>query len=255
MNIFVCIKQTFATEETIRIEAGQIREEGVQFVINPYDEYALAEAIRLKEQFGGEVAVVSVGPSRAETALRTALAVGADHAFLIDDEALFGDEYTTAKALAAFLKPKPFDFVFCGYMAVDSGAGQGGARLAEELGLAHIAAVTKLDVRDHTVIAERDAEGDTEVIEAALPILITAQQGLSEPRYPSLPGIMKAKKKPIARLSAADLGLDPAAAAAKTHVVEQYAAPKREAGRILQGGIADQAAELARLLDSVVKVG
>lgn len=255
MNIIVCLKQTFDTEEKITIVDGSIHEEGVKFIINPYDEYAVEEAIRLKEQFGGEVTVVTLGPARTESALRTALAIGADQAVMVEDEQLFGDEFTTAKVLAAVIKSRQFDIILGGYMAVDSGAAQGGARLAEELGIAHISAATKLEVNGNAIRVERDVEGDVEVIEAGLPILITAQQGLNEPRYPSLPGIMKAKRKPLQRLTAGDLGIQPAEVKAKTQWIDQYVAPQKKVGRILQGDMESQVAQLVGLLYGDARIG
>ncbi len=254
MNILVVLKQTFDTEEKIVITNGQINEDGVEFIINPYDEYAVEEAIKLKEEHGGEVTVISVGPDRAESALRTALAMGADKAVLVDDETLFGDEFTTSKVLAAVAKKEGFDIIIAGQTAVDSGAGQGGPRLAEELGINHVSTAVKLEVNGSTVRVERDVEGDLEVVETSLPVLITAQQGLNEPRYPSLPGIMKAKKKPLDRLSADDLGLTASDVKAKTEIVDQYLPPKKQAGRILSGDIASQATELVQLLRNEAKV-
>jgi len=254
MNIVVCLKQTFDTEEKITIKDGQINEEGVEFIINPYDEYAVEEAIKLKEQFGGEVTVITVGPDRAESALRTALAMGADKAVLINDESLFGDEYTTAKVLAAAVKRNGFDIVLCGNVAVDDGAGQGGPRLAELLGIPQITTITKLEIDGDKVTAERDVEGDVEIIETKLPVLVTAQQGLNEPRYPSLPGIMKAKKKPLERLTAADLGINPEEVQPKTETVEVFLPPKKQAGKILQGDLDAQVKELVALLRNEAKV-
>ncbi|MFO7264019.1 MAG: electron transfer flavoprotein subunit beta [Bacillaceae bacterium G1] len=254
MNIVVCLKQTFDTEEKITIKDGQINEEGVEFIINPYDEYAVEEAIKLKEQFGGEVTVITVGPDRAESALRTALAMGADKAVLINDESLFGDEYTTAKVLAAAVKRNGFDIVLCGNVAVDDGAGQGGPRLAELLGIPQITTITKLEIDGDKVTAERDVEGDVEIIETKLPVLVTAQQGLNEPRYPSLPGIMKAKKKPLERLTAADLGINPEEVQPKTETVEVFLPPKKQAGKILQGDLDAQVKELVSLLRNEAKV-
>lgn len=254
MNILVVLKQTFDTEEKIVIADGKISEDGVEFIINPYDEYAVEEAIKLKEEHGGEVTVISVGPDRAENALRTALAMGADKAVLVDDETLFGDEYTTAKVLAAVANKVGFDIIIGGQMAVDSGAGQGGPRLAEELGINHVSTAVKLEVNGSSVRVERDIEGDLEVVETSLPVLITAQQGLNEPRYPSLPGIMKAKKKPLERLSADDLGLSADAVQAKTAIVDQYLPPKKQAGRVLSGDTASQVAELVSLLRNEAKV-
>lgn len=254
MNIVVVLKQTFDTEEKIVIQDGKISEEGVEFIINPYDEYAVEEAIKLKEEHGGEVTVISIGPDRAESALRTALAMGADKAVLVDDESLFGDEFTTAKVLAAVAKKVGFDIILGGQMAVDSGAGQGGPRLAEELGINHVSTAVKLEVNGTSVRVERDVEGDLEVVETSFPVLITAQQGLNEPRYPSLPGIMKAKKKPLERLSADDLGLSAEDVKAKTEIVDQSLPPKKQAGRILSGELSAQASELVQLLRNEAKV-
>ncbi|MBO8170459.1 MAG: electron transfer flavoprotein subunit beta/FixA family protein [Bacillaceae bacterium] len=254
MNILVCLKQTFDTEEKIVIENGEISEDGVEFVINPYDEYAVEEAIKIKEEQGGEVTVLSVGPSRAESALRTALAMGADKAILVDDESLFGDEYTISKVLAAVAKRDSYDLILGGYMAVDDGSAQVGPRLAEELDIPHISTITGLEVNGDKVKVEKDVEGDTEIIEASMPVLLTAQQGLNEPRYPSLPGIMKAKKKPLERLTAGDIGINPDEIKAKTEVLDQFLPPKKEAGKILEGELDDQVKELVQLLRNEAKV-
>ncbi|MCR8994140.1 electron transfer flavoprotein subunit beta/FixA family protein [Brevibacillus laterosporus] len=254
MKILVAMKQTFDTEEKIMIQDGLISDDGVETIINPYDEYAIEEAIKLRDDLGGEVIVMTVGKDGAEKELRTALAMGADRAVLVEDESLFGDEYTTAKVLAAVAKKEGFDLILGGQMAVDSGAGQGGPRLAEELSINHVSTAVKIDIEGTTVRVERDVEGDTEVVETSLPVLITAQQGLNEPRYPSLPGIMKAKKKPLDRLSADDLGLTEEEVASKTEIVYQYVPEKKEAGRILSGDIPSQVAEVVQLLRNEAKV-
>jgi electron transfer flavoprotein beta subunit len=253
MNIIVCLKQTFDTEEKIVLENGKISEDGVEFIINPYDEYAVEEAIKLRDEHGGEVTVVTVGPERAESALRTALAMGADKAVIVDDEGIDTDEYSVAKILAAVIKDREYDIILGGNMAVDNGSGQVGPRLAEELGIPQVTTITKLEIDGGKATIERDVEGDLEVIEVSLPVLVTAQQGLNEPRYPSLPGIMKAKKKPMERLTVDDLDID-GDAGAKTAVIETYLPPKKEAGRILSGDIADQAKELVQLLRNEAKV-
>lgn len=252
MNYVVLLKQTFDTEEKIQITNGQIQEDGVEFIINPYDEYATEEAIRLKETHGGEVIVVSVGPERTESSLRTALALGADRAILVDDASLFGDEYKTAQVLAAVIKDLNPDVILGGNVAVDSGAGQVAIRVAELMGINHISTITKLEINGTSVRAERDVEGDLEVIETSLPVLVTAQQGLNEPRYPSLPNIMKAKKKPLDRLSASDIAAS--IAGSKTEVVDQYLPPKKEAGKILSGDLSSQVTELVQLLKTEAKV-
>jgi electron transfer flavoprotein beta subunit len=254
MNILAVLKQTFDTEEKITIKDGQISEDGVEFIINPYDEFAVEEAIKLKEEFGGEVTVITVGPSRAENALRTALAMGADKAVIVDDEDLFGDEYTISKVLAAVIKERNFDIILTGNTSIDNGAGQTGPRLAEELGIAHVSTITKLTVEGSTATVVRDVEGDSEVLEVSLPLLVTAQQGLNEPRYPSLPGIMKAKKKPLERLSADDLNLNLDEVKEKTTIVDQYLPAKKEAGRILSGELNNQVNELVQLLRNEAKV-
>ncbi|ERI08178.1 electron transfer flavoprotein subunit beta/FixA family protein [Aneurinibacillus aneurinilyticus] len=253
MNILVCLKQTFDTEEKIVLENGTISEDGVEFIMNPYDEYAVEEAITLRDEHGGEVTVITVGPERAESALRTALAMGADKAVIVDDEEIHTDEYSVAKILAAVIKDREYDIILGGNMAVDNGSGQVGPRLAEELNIAQVTTITKLSVDGGKATIERDVEGDTETIEVSLPVLVTAQQGLNEPRYPSLPGIMKAKKKPMERLTIDDLGID-GEVAAKTSVIETFLPPKKEAGRILSGDVADQVKELVQLLRNEAKV-
>jgi electron transfer flavoprotein beta subunit len=254
MNILVCMKQTFDTEEKIVLENGKIKEDGVQFVINPYDEYAVEEAIKLKEEHGGQVTLICVGPQRSEEALRKALAMGADEAVLVSDESLFGDEYTASYVLAAAIKNRPFDIILCGNQAVDDGSGQVAVRLANILNIPYISTITKLEISGTDVVAHRDAEGDTEIVTAKLPVLVTAQQGLNEPRYPSLIGIRKANKKPIETLTAADLGLNPSDVTSKTQVVETFLPTPKTGGKILSGDLKDQVAELVSSLRSKDKV-
>ncbi|MBT9282243.1 MAG: electron transfer flavoprotein subunit beta/FixA family protein [Hydrogenibacillus schlegelii] len=251
MKIIVLMKQTFDTEEKVVVEGGRIKEDGVQFIINPYDEYAVEEAIRIKEAGEAEVVVLSYGPPRVEEALRKALAMGADRAILVEAEAPPADEAFVADVLARVVEKEAPDLLLAGYFSVDNGGGQVALRVAERLGLNHIGAVLKLSVDGRKVRAERDAEGDVEIVEAELPLLVTAQQGLNDPRYPSLPGIMKAKKKPLERISPADLGVE---RAEKTTVVDRFAPPKREAGKILGGTAEEAARELVRLLREEAKV-
>ncbi|XID92335.1 electron transfer flavoprotein subunit beta/FixA family protein [Paenibacillaceae bacterium WGS1546] len=253
MNIHVLLKQTFDTEEKIALRDGRIVEDGVKFVINPYDEYAVEEAIRLKERHGGRVVVVSVGPERAAEALRTALAMGADEAALIADERIGEDEAAVSKALAAYFRGQSYDLVLGGNFSVDTGGGQVAVRLATLLDLPHVSSVTRLTVDGGRAVALRDAEGDAETVELALPALATAQQGLNEPRYPSLPGIMKAKKKPFRTLRLEDLDLTEADIVPKTERCSLSLPPERQAGRLLQGDPASQAAELVRLLRTEAK--
>lgn len=254
MNICVLLKQTFDTEERIVLQDGRIAEDGVKYVINPYDEYAVEEAIRLKERNGGTVVAVSAGPERAAEALRTALAMGADEAVLLDGDRIGEDEAAVAKALAAYVGPKGFDLILAGNFSIDNGSGQVAVRLAERLGIPHVSSIVKLTVSGDKAEAFRDAEGDTETVEVRLPALFTAQQGLNEPRYPSLPGIMKAKKKPFERASLEDLGLTEADLAPRATRERLSLPPERKAGQVLKGDPAELAARLVGLLRSEAKV-
>ncbi|MFF2854788.1 electron transfer flavoprotein subunit beta/FixA family protein [Peribacillus sp. NPDC058002] len=253
MNIIVLLKQTFDTEERIVITDGKIGEEGIGFIINPYDEYAVEEAIKLRDEHGGEVTLITVGPERAENALRTALAMGADKAVLVNSEDAELDEYSIGKILASVIKDREYDIILCGNVAVDNGSGQIGPRLAEELNIAQVTSITKLEVGNGKVNIERDVEGDVEIIEASLPILVSAQQGLNEPRYPSLPGIMKAKKKPLKRLELNDLNIKEDLLQ-RTTVIETFLPQKKEAGYILNGEIEEQIKEVVNLLYDKEKV-
>lgn len=256
MNIYVLMKRTFDTEEKIQIEQGEISTDGAEFIINPYDEYAIEEALQLKEKHGGEITVVTVGEEEAEKELRTALAMGCDKAVLIniEDDLEEADQYTASAILYNYLKDREYDMILGGNVAIDGGSGQVAPRLAELLGIPCIMTITKLTVNGGDVEAERDAEGDLEVIQTSLPIVATAQQGLNEPRYPSLPGIMKAKKKPLEELELDDLDIDEEDVAAKTKTIERFLPPKKEAGKILEGEPEQQAADLVSLLRSEAKV-
>src|SRR3954470_8341263 len=257
MNIYVLMKRTFDTEEKITISGGKINEDGAEFIINPYDEYAIEEAIQVRDANGGEVTVISVGNEESEKQLRTALAMGADKAVLIniEDDIENGDQFTTAKILAEYLKEKEADLILAGNVAIDGGSGQVGPRVAEMLDIPYITTITKLEINgDKNVSVTRDVEGDSEIIETSLPLLLTAQQGLNEPRYPSLPGIMKAKKKPLEELELDDLDLEEDDVEAKTKTIEIYLPPKKEAGKVLQGELTDQVKELVKLLHTEAKV-
>jgi electron transfer flavoprotein beta subunit len=209
MNIIVCIKQTFDTEAKIVLNSdGQIDANGVNLIINPNDEYAIEEGIRLKEKFGGEVTVVTLGSNRTQEVLRTALAMGADKAILISDAILRGaDEWLTAKVLAQAVSKLPYDIVFVGRTAIDDGSSQVGVRLAEGLNLPSVTNVLKLEIEGNTAKVNRETDDGTERAEITLPALFTAQKGLNEPRYPKVVDIMKAKKKEIAEAVAKIVGL------------------------------------------------
>ncbi|WP_066050268.1 electron transfer flavoprotein subunit beta/FixA family protein [Robertmurraya korlensis] len=256
MNIYVLLKRTFDTEEKITIAGGKINEDGAEFIINPYDEYAVEEAIQVRDAHGGEVTVISVGNEESEKQLRTALAMGADKAVLvnIEDDVEASDQYTTAKIITQYLKDQEVDLIIAGNVAIDGGSGQVGPRVAESLKIPYVTTITKLEIEGTKVTVIRDVEGDSEVIETTLPLLVTAQQGLNEPRYPSLPGIMKAKKKPLEELELDDLDLEEDDVEAKTKTIEIYLPPKKEAGKLLTGDLHDQVKELVTLLHTEAKV-
>jgi electron transfer flavoprotein beta subunit len=256
MNIYVLMKRTFDTEEKITLENGAISGDGAEFIINPYDEYAIEEAIRLKDEHGGEITVVSVGGEDCEKELRTALAMGADKAALIniEEDIEVSDQFTTAQLLFEYMQDKEYDIIIGGNVAIDGGSGQVAPRLAELLDIPQVTTITKLEIDGETATIERDVEGDMEIIETSLPLLVTAQQGLNDPRYPSLPGIMKAKKKPLDELEIDDLDIDEDDVEAKTKTIEVFLPPAREAGKILEGDIEDQVQTLVSLLRSEAKV-
>ncbi|MFD0960091.1 electron transfer flavoprotein subunit beta/FixA family protein [Paenibacillus chungangensis] len=267
MKMIVLLKQTFDTEEKIKIIDGAVDERDAKYVINPYDEYALEEAIRLKEKHGGEVIAVGCGPDRAKEALRTALAIGADEAILLNDESISDDGSQLAAALAAVVAPLSPELVLAGLFAVDTGSGSVALQVAQRLGLPHASAALKLTVgteeelsaahaegASHYALVERDVEGDTETVCIPLPALITAQQGLNEPRYPSLPGIMKAKRKPLKSVALADLAISAQQEEARTVRTELTPPPQRAAGKRLSGTPEEQARELVRLLQTEAKL-
>ena len=256
MNIYVLLKKTFDTEEKIAVSGGVIEDDGAEFIINPYDEYAVEEAINQRDVHGGEVTVVTVGDEDSEKQLRTALAMGADKAVLIntEDDLEDGDQFTTAKVLEAFFADKEADLILAGNVAIDEASGQVGPRLASSLGISYVTTITSLKIDGETVNIEKDVEGDVEIIETSLPLLVTCQQGLNDPRYPSLPGIMKAKKKPLEELEIDDLDLDEDDVEAKTRTTDIFLPPEKEAGRVLEGDVQDQVKELISLLKNEAKV-
>ena len=256
MNIYVLVKRTFDTEEKIIVSGGQIQEDGAEFIINPYDEYAIEEAITVRDAHGGEVTVVTIGNEEAEKQLRTALAMGADKAVLIntEDDVEEMDQFTSAYILAEYLKDKEADLILAGNVAIDGGSGQVGPRVADLLGINYVTTITSLSIEGETVTIVRDIEGDAEELETSLPLLVTAQQGLNEPRYPSLPGIMKAKKKPLEEVELDDLDIEEDDVEAKTETIEIYLPPKKAAGRVLEGDIPAQVSELVSLLRNEAKV-
>lgn len=199
---------------------------------------------------------MTIGDEEAEKQLRTALAMGADKAVLInpEDDVDEMDEFTVAKMLATYLEEQDVDLILGGNVAVDGGSGQVGPRVAQMLGINYVTTITKLAIDGTDVEIVRDVEGDSEVIKTSLPLLVTAQQGLNEPRYPSLPGIMKAKRKPLEELELDDLDLEEEDVEAKTETIDVFLPAEKEAGRILEGELEDQVKELVNLLKNEAKV-
>jgi electron transfer flavoprotein beta subunit len=209
LNSIVCISQVPDTETRIKIAADgkKIDEAGVKFIVSPYDEFALEEAVRLKEAKGGDVTVVGYGPDRVQQALREALARGATKALHIKGETADVDSFGIASVLAAAIKTLPHDVVFFGKQGVGTDNSLVAVMAAELLDVPHVNVVTHLEVGDGKLSAHREIEGAEEVIEASLPAVITAQKGLNEPRYASLKGIMAAKKIAIDTKSPSDFGV------------------------------------------------
>jgi electron transfer flavoprotein beta subunit len=261
MDIVVLLKQVPDTETLIQIadDKVSIRTEDVKWVINPYDEFAVEEALRIKEKHGGKVTILSMGPERTVESIRTALAMGADEGVLIEDPATQGsDALGTAKVLTAALKETGYDLIIAGQRAVDDDGYQIPAAVAELLGVAQVSMVIKEEITDGRIRCEHTVEGGTVVCETELPALFTTQRGINEPRYASLPGIMKAKKKPLVKKTLTDLGVDPSEvgeARARCRVTNLSFPPERSPGRIVEGETAEaKAAELVRLLREEAKV-
>lgn len=255
MKILVCLKQTFDTEAKITLDNNdKIERKGVSLIMNPYDEFAVEEALRLKEKGEGEVTVISVGGQQTQDALRQALAMGADKAVLVDPGDVELDEYSTATILAKVISGMEYDIILGGFRAIDDGSAQVAGRVAEILNIPVVNVVTKLEVEDGKALATREIEGGSEVIEVSIPAVITAQKGLNEPRYPSMKGIMKAKKKPMEKKTLADVGLDENQIAAKVKAISFSLPEARKAGKIIPGEAPEAAAELAKLLREEAKV-
>ncbi len=249
MKIAVCVKRVPDSEARIKVGADgkSIDESGVKFVLNPYDEYAVEEALKLKEAAGsGEVVVVSLGGDTSQETIRTALAMGADRGVLLKTDAVPLDPLPVAQALAAELKDGSYDLIVFGKVAIDDYNHGVGVMVAELLGLPCVSAIVTLEIGAGKGKAEREVEGGVEVVEFPLPAVLTAEKGLNEPRYPALRGIMMAKKKP---LDVKDVSLAPAG----IEVVNLAYPPDRQAGRIVGEG-ADAVPDLVDALRNEAKV-
>jgi electron transfer flavoprotein beta subunit len=249
VKIAVCIKRVPDTETRVKVAADglSIDETGVKFILNPYDEFAVEEALQRREKAGaGEVVVVALGPDTAQETIRTALAMGADRGVLLTCDAVPADGLAVAKALSAELKGGGYDLILCGKLAVDDYHHAVGAMIAELLELPCVCAAVKLTLEGASAVAERETEGGLEVMGFALPAVVTCDKGLNTPRYPALKGIMAAKKKPIEVKPVSFEG-------ARVMVRALELPPARQEGRIVGEG-PDAVPELVRLLREEAKV-
>jgi len=215
LKIIVIISQTQDTEAKISVtpSGDSIDNSAMKWIVNPYDEFAIEEALRVKEKFGGEVTLVSMGPARCVEAIRTGLAMGADSAVHIKDETFeFSDNYAIGKLIANEIKSLgEYDLIFTGFKIIDEESVQVGIQIAEELGVPHVALVSKIiriDPDQKRIICQKEIDGGHVIVEVPLPALITCPDGMNEPRYASLPGIMKAKKKPMKEVAIDAINLE-----------------------------------------------
>ncbi len=247
MKIAVCINHVPDTETKIKVGADNVNidKTGVNYMLSPYDEFAVEEALRIKEKLTGDVTVLSLGGDAHKETLRKALAMGVEKAVLLKDESI-RDSYGVAKALAEELKQISPDVILFGKQSIDYDNAQVGTLVAEMLGLPSVAVVVKLDIQEGKVVCEREIEGGHEIVETKLPAVFLAQKGLNEPRYPSLKGIMAAKSKPIEEKPAAP-------AEVQVETIHLKKPPGKGSGKIL--GMDDSAvSELIRLLREEAKV-
>jgi electron transfer flavoprotein beta subunit len=255
VNIYVCIKQVPDTEASILVKGGRsINEAAIKWIVSPYDEYAVEEALKLKEKLAGStVTAVCLGPERAQNALRTALAMGADCAVLVESAAAL-DSRNTARALAHVIRAnKEYGVIFMGKQAIDDDASQLHILLAEELAIPAATNVMAFAFADGKVRVEREIdEGAREVIEMAAPCVVAAAKGLNTPRYASMMGIMKAKKIEIKKIPLSETGVDEAQN--KVRLLKLSAPAEKPQGRIIPGEPDAAVQELVRLLREEAKV-
>ncbi|MGN9839081.1 electron transfer flavoprotein subunit beta/FixA family protein [Nonomuraea sp. H19] len=255
MNIVVCVKQVpdTATERKLRSDDKTLDRDAADGVVNELDEYAVEEALKLKEAHGGEVTVLTMGPAKATETIRKALAMGADKAVHLTDEALHGsDALSTSYAMAQVLKKIGFDLVILGSESTDARTGMLAAMLAERLGAPQLTLANKVDIEGPSIKVQRLTDYGFDKVEATLPAVVSVVEKINEPRYPSFKGIMAAKKKPVETLAIGDASIDAAQvglAAAWSEVVDFAAAPPRAAGTVVKDE-GDGAAKAAEFLAS-----
>jgi electron transfer flavoprotein beta subunit len=264
LKIVVLVKSVPDTESKIKIAADgvSIDPAGIKFVLNPYDEFAVEEGLRIRERLKDDTTVVTVsmGPDRVVDVLRTALAMGADDAVHVNDPAFEGgDASANARVLAEAVRLLNADLILGGKQGIDDDLSYTCAAVAEHLGIPQALIVTEITLADDrkSVTARRRVEGADEIVAMTLPAVVTCEKGLNEPRYASLPGIMKAKKKEIRKIALAELPLTPEQVGAKgslSRTVRYHSLPERPAVKMITGDSATQAKELVRLLREEAKV-
>lgn len=243
MNIIVCIKQVpDTTNVKIDPKTNTLIREGVKSIINPFDENAIEEALRLKDSHGGKVTVITMGPAQAQDVLKSALAMGADEAVLISDRAFAGaDTWATSYTLSqAIKKIGQYDLVLFGKQAIDGDTAQVGPGVAEFLDIAQITFAIKVDINGDNVIVKRQLEESSEIVETKMPAAITVIKQINEPRLPSLKGQMRAKKAIIPLWTAHDINADPeniGLNGSPTQVVKIFTPPPRGKSEVLEGEI------------------
>jgi len=199
MKIIVCVKHVPDTESKIKVAGDDCSYDpsGIEYILNPYDEYAVEEALKIKEAHDGEVTIILLGPETATKTIRTCLAMGADKAIHLVEDNPVRDAASVANILAATIKDLEFDIILVGKQSVDMDNGQVGLMVATELGLPAVSEIVSMECGDSAAAVKRNIEGGVEVYDVTFPALFTTQKGLNDPRYASLKGIMAAKKKPI----------------------------------------------------------
>lgn len=245
MEIIVLMKQVPATESFMEIDRDgiSIKTDTLNLVVNPYDEIAIEEALRIREAQGGRVTVLSLGGGECEDVLRTALAMGADNAVLLEDQqAAEAPSLAISKVLAAAIEKIGYDLVITGQRAVDDDNYFMGPAVAEHLGLPCITFVTRQTLLDGEIECQRSVDGGIEQVKAALPAVLTTQRGLNEPRYTSLPGLMKAKKKKIEKLTLEEINVDISGEPVSQRTALTFPKQSREC-RILTGSSSEEQAD------------
>ena len=260
MNIIVCIKQVPETTEVrINPETNTLIREGVKAIINPFDMYAIEEAMRLKDKFGGKATVISMGPPQAEAALREAISLGIDEGILICDRAFAGsDTWATSYTLSGAIKKiGAFDVILCGKQASDGDTAQVGPGISTHLDIPQVTYVKKIEeVKEKIMRVERLMEEGYEIIEVPLPCLLTVVKEINEPRLPSLKGMMRAKSARITTWGQNDLNLDPqqiGLCGSPTQVVKIFTPAQREGGQMLKGETLEMANQLVDLIKDEVR--